>query len=137
MVIFIVSLMCAVALPSLTAMSESRIKSDAKRLGSIVRYLNDSALSTKETLRMKITFSDKALAYNGPDGEKTEKFDSLSGIDLQSKGMISEGEVIVFFSPLGQTESFTLHLRDEKSEVTVAFNGMDGRVKIGKGNGPI
>jgi prepilin-type N-terminal cleavage/methylation domain-containing protein len=129
-VIFIVSLVLAVALPSFTGMGESRIKSEAKRLASLVRYLNDSALSTKETLLMKTTFNDKTIRYTGPDGEKAEQFSSLSGIEMQSRGMISEGEVIFFFNPAGASESFTAHLKENGSEMTVEFNCMNGRVKI-------
>ena len=131
-VIFILSLVLAVALPSLTGIGESKMKSDAKRLGSIVRYLNDSAVSTKNTMHMKITFADRVIQYNGPDGDKAEKFDSLSGIELQSRGMVSEGEVIVFFSPMGASESFTMHLRDDTSDMSIAFSSMSGRVRITK-----
>jgi general secretion pathway protein H len=131
-VIFIVSLVLAVSLPSFTGMGESRIRSEAKRLASLVRYLNDSALSTKETLQMKITFNDKIIRYVGPDGEKSERFDSLSGIELPSKGMVSEGEIIFFFSPVGGSESFTAHLKDDRANMTVDFNSMNGRVKIAR-----
>ena len=133
-VMFILSLVLAVSLPSLTGIGESRMKSDAKRLGSIVRYLNESAVSTKNTLNMKITFADRVIRYNGPEGDKSEKFDFLSGIELPSRGLISEGEVVVFFSPLGATENFILHLRDDKSDMSIAFNSMSGRVGITKGD---
>jgi prepilin-type N-terminal cleavage/methylation domain-containing protein len=131
-VIFIISLVFAVSLPSLTGMGEGRAKPDAKRIGSIIRYLYDSALSTKNTLHMKVTLADKVIQYDGPDGDKSERFDSLSGIELQSKGLLSEGEVIVFFSPLGIAESFTMYLRDDRSAMSVAFNSMSGRVRITK-----
>ena len=129
-VIFIISLVVAVTLPSLTGVGESRITSDARRLGSIVRYLNDSALSTKDTLRMRILFAGKEVSYNGPDGEKSERFDSLSGIELPSRGLLTEGEAIVFFGPLGAAESFTLYLRDDRADMAVAFNCISGRVRI-------
>ncbi len=131
-VLFIISLIFAVSLPSFTGMGENRVKSEAKRLASIIRYLNDSALSTKEILQMKITFVDKTIRYTGPEGEKAEVFDSLSGIELQSKGMVSEGEVIYFFNPTGMSESFTAHLKENETEMAVDFNGMNGRVKITK-----
>ena len=133
-VIFIVSLVLAVSLPSFTGIGEGRMKSEAKRLASLVRYLNDSALSTKETLRMRITFNDKTIQYIGPEGEKAEQFDTLSGMELQSKGMISEGEVIFFFSPVGASENFTVHLKDNGPEMTVDFNSLNGKVKIARGD---
>ena len=133
-VIFIVSLVLAVSLPSFTGMGEGKVKSEAKRLASIVRYLNDSALSTKEALQMNITFDDKIIRYVGPDGVTSERFGSLSGIELSSKGMVSEGEIIYFFSPVGTSESFTAHLKEKESEMTVDFNGMNGKVKIARGD---
>lgn len=129
-VIFIVSLVFAVALPSFTGIGESRLKSDAKRLGSIIRYLNDSAISTKEILQMKVVFSDRVISYTGPDGERSERFDSLSGIELQSRGMVSDGEVIIFFSPIGGTENFAVRLIDKGPAITVSFNSASGKVKI-------
>ena len=129
-VIFIISVVLALALPTFTGMGENKLLSDAKRIASILRYLNDSALSTKESLTLKVDFKDKVIAYNGPEGEKSERFDSLSGVELQSRGMVTEGELIVFFSPLGAQENITMHLGDEGSRISVALNSMNGRVKI-------
>jgi len=131
-VIFVLSLVLALSLPSFTGIGESKIQSDAKRLASILRYLNDSAISTKESLYLKINFQDKTIHYNGPDGEKTETFDALSDIELQSKGTVSEGEATVLFGPSGASESLQLHLRSEKQDLTIALNALSGRVKITK-----
>lgn len=129
-VIFVLSMVLAVALPSFTGIGESRMKSEAKRIASILRYLNDSALSTKETLSMKIDFRDKSIGYNGPDGDKSESFETLHDIELQSKGKISQGDVIVFFGPAGAAESVRFNLRDEEQTLGVALNAMSGRVKV-------
>ncbi len=132
-VVFVISVVLALVLPSFTGIGESRITSEAKRLASIVRYLNDSAISTKENLQMKINLGDKLINYIGPDGEKSERFDDLSSIELQTKGAISEGEATVFFGPLGAQESFTIHLKDENSGMEISFNSVSGRVKITQG----
>ena len=129
-VIFVLSLVLAVSLPSFIGMGESKIQSDAKRLASILRYLNDSAISTKESLSLKINFQDKTIQYNGPDGEKTETFEALSSIELQSKGMVSEGEATIFFGPSGASESFKMHLSNDKQDVIIALNAISGRVNI-------
>ncbi|MGD1076487.1 MAG: prepilin-type N-terminal cleavage/methylation domain-containing protein, partial [Thermodesulfovibrionales bacterium] len=131
-VIFVLSLVLALSLPSFTGIGESKIQSDAKRLASILRYLNDSAISTKESLYLKVNFQDKTIHYNGPDGEKTETFDALSDIELQSKGTVSEGEATVFFGPSGASESLQMHLRSDKQDLTIALNALSGRVKITK-----
>jgi len=129
-VIFILSMLFAVSLPSFVGIGESRLRSEAKRLASILRYLNDSAITTKENLSFTADLKDKALRYTGPDGEKSERFDHLSGIELQSRGLLSEGEVTVFFGPTGAGESFRFHLRDNEQGLTVSLNAMSGRVKI-------
>lgn len=129
-VIFIVSLMSAVAVPSFTGIFDSKVKSDAKRIASIVRYLNDSAIATKDTFNLKVDLNNKLLSYKGPDEEKTERFESISGIELQSKGFISTGEVIVFFGTTGASENFNILLKNDKSSVTVSLNSLSGRIKI-------
>lgn len=129
-VIFIVSLALAIVFPSFTGIGESRIKSEARRLASVIRYLNDTSISTKETVAMKFNFRDKALSYKARDEEKTEKFDSVSNIEVQSKGLVSDGEVIIFFGTSGAQESFKLHLKDDKSAMEITMNAMNGKVKI-------
>lgn len=129
-IISIISLILAVSLPSLTAVGGDNIKSDAKRIASMLRYLNDSAITTKDSLYMKVNLRDKIIFYNGPDGEKTERINSMAGIELQSKGLVSEGEVVLFFGQSGAAENIRVHLRDEKSAMIVALNPTSGRVKI-------
>jgi len=91
----------AVSFPSFTLRQDGKLKSDAGHIASILRYLNDSALFTKETYALNINFKDRVVRYKGPDGEKTERIDHLSGITLQSRGKVSDGEVTVFFGPRG------------------------------------
>lgn len=129
-VIFIVSLVFALSLPSFTEIGESRIKSDAKKLASVMRYLNDSAITTKESLFLKTGLKEKVIHYNGPDGERSERFDTISGLELQTKGMVSEGEVTIFFGPSGALESFRFHLREGTKSTVVALNALSGRVRI-------
>lgn len=129
-VIFVISVVLAIALPTFTGMGESKAVSDAKRIASLLRYLNDTALSTKESLTLRVDFREKVIGYNGPEGEKSERVDSLSGVELQSGGMVTEGELLVFFSPLGAREDITVHLGDEGSAVAVTLHSLNGRVKI-------
>ena len=129
-VIFIISLMLTVSFPYFTIREEGKLKSEAMIIASILRYLNDSAVSAKETYAVKIDLRQKTVSYRGPDGEKVERIDNLSSISLQSRGTISDGEVIVFFTPTGASESFTIHLRGENSAIAVSSNSLSGRVRI-------
>lgn len=129
-VIFIVSMILAVSLPSFTGLGASRLRSDSKKAASILRYLNDTAITTKDSLDLKVNLKDKTLYYKGPEGEKKEKLETLGGISLQSKGLVSEGEVIVFFNQSGVSENINIHLKDDKSSTTVELNSASGRVRI-------
>jgi prepilin-type N-terminal cleavage/methylation domain-containing protein len=129
-VIFIISLVLAVSFPSFTIRQDGKLKSDAGHIASILRYLNDSAIFTKETYDLNINFKDRVVRYKGPDGEKTERIDNLSGITLQSRGKVSDGEVTVFFGSAGMGESFTIHLTSVESSLEIVFNALSGRVKV-------
>jgi len=128
--LFVISLILSLSLPTLTGIGENRMASDAKRIASILRYLSDSGISTKENLPLNVNFGEKILRYSGPDGDKSERFDSLAGIELQSKGMVTRGEVTVVFGPSGASESFQVHLHNDKQDISVVLNALSGRVKI-------
>ena len=129
-VVFLVSLMLSLAIPSFTVVGESKIKSDSKKLASVLRYLNDSAVSLKETFTLNVDFRDNLILYKGPEGKKKEKLESISAVELQSKGVVKEGDLIIFFGPLGASEAFSFFLQDNDNAMTVAFNPISGRVKI-------
>ncbi len=129
-VIFIISLVVAVSFPAFTLRQDGNLKSDAGHVASILRYLNDSAVFTKETYALNINFRDRVVRHRGPDGERTERIDNLSGITLQSRGKVSDGEVTVFFGPAGTGESFTIHLTGVESSIEIVFNALSGRVKV-------
>lgn len=130
LVIFILSLVLVISFPTFTFERDGQIKSEAGRVASILRYLNDSTISTKEPYALNVNFKEKIMRYNGPDGEKAERIDNLSRITLQSRGDVSDGELTVFFSPSGAGENFSIHLRGVESTMTVVFNALSGRVKV-------
>ena len=130
LVIFILSLVLALSFPTFTLEKDGKLKSEAGRIASILRYLNDSAISTKELHTMKVNFKEKVMRYKGPEGEKTEKIDNLSRITLQSRGDVSDGELTVFFGPTGAGENFSIHLTGVESSMAVVFNALSGRVKV-------
>lgn len=129
-VIFIISLMVAVSLPSFTDILHDRTTTEAKRLASVIRYVNDTAVTTKENSHIKVIFRDRTLSYKTQGEDKSLRFETISGVKLQSRGMVREGEVIISFGPAGAGESFSIYLEDEKESLRVDFNALSGRVKI-------
>jgi type II secretion system protein H len=129
-VLFIVSIVTAIVLPSFSGLGENKLKSEAREIASILRYMYDSAISRKETFLIKFNFNEDAVYLNCPDGEKIKKFDNMAGVTTQSRGKVSSGELIFFFEPLGIREDLSVHLNKEGEEMTVTLNHLSGRVKI-------
>ncbi len=131
-VVFIIALVTSIVFPAFYS-SANRVQTDARKTASLLRYLNDSAISAKETYPLKFDLREAELSWKGPDGEKSEKVKSLAGVNLQSQGELTEGEVTVFFTPIGIGEYMALHLREKDKEMTVSINPVSGRVKISDG----
>ena len=129
-VIFVISISLAVVFPSFYGFGEKEIKADARRIASVLRYLNDSALAKKDTYSLKFDLEENTVSWYGPDGGKTEKLKSLSSIEIQSKGEVKEGQVVIFFNPLGIEESIAIYLQDGEERMSVTLNSISGRVKI-------
>ncbi len=130
LMLFIISLFMSLAMPSLSVLGESRIKSDAKRLASIVRYLHDSSLTGKEIYSLTMDFEEKVVRYTGPEGERREALKTVVSAELMTKGFVSEGELTIYFRPTAGSEVFRILLDDDKTSYMISFNPLSGRAKI-------
>jgi prepilin-type N-terminal cleavage/methylation domain-containing protein len=128
--IFIVSLVMAVVLPSFSGFGEKKLKSESREMASILRYIYDSASARKETFFMKFNLDTNQVSWKGPEGEKTRIFDDLTGVATQSSGLLSKGELIFFFEPLGTRENLTVHMSKGEKSMTITLHHLSGKVKI-------
>ena len=71
----IVSLVAALVIPSFGGFGPKGIRADARRVASLLRYLNESAISMKETYPLRIDLGTSSLAWKDP--EKKHKLESL------------------------------------------------------------
>lgn len=127
--LFVLSLVLTLVLPYFH-FSSNRLNSEAREVASILRYLNETAASRKETMEITFDIDQRRLSWTDADSRKSETFQSLDAVELQSRGMLREGELKVFFSPLGLREFLSVHLKEDEESKTVAFNPISGRVKI-------
>lgn len=130
LVVFIISLFTALALPSFSNLGVGGLKNDAKKLASLLRYLNDSSIYTKKDLQLHFDFTEKTVSWSGPEGEKSRELGNITAVTLPSKGTIREGQVLVFFGPLGLGENIEITLNKGEHEAKVTMNSLSGRVKI-------
>lgn len=129
-VLCIVSIVTALIFPSLYRTEAMHVKSDAKRIASVLRYLNDSSIATKNSYSMTFDFGENTISWKDPDGEKTEEFEDLTAVELPSKGNIHAGQVTIFFGPLGIQESLAVHLGKPGDAMLVQFNQLSGRATV-------
>ncbi len=129
-VIFIVSMLAAVVFPSFSGIGEKKLDTEARKIASLLRYLNDSSIYSKKTYSLKFDMGSGTLSWKGPDGEKSERFKNLLSVELPSRGEIKDGEIILLFGPLGMRENISVSLRDADTISVVSFNYISGRVKI-------
>jgi general secretion pathway protein H len=129
-VLFIISLVIVLILPSFSGFGENKLKSEAREMASILRYMNDSAASRKETFLMKFDLDEGTVYWKGPDGEKKKKFNDITGVTTQSTGKVSKGEITLFFEPLGIRENLSVHMSKGNKEMAITLNHLSGKVKI-------
>lgn len=135
-VIFIISLTAALVIPSLQGTGESALRSEAKRIGSTFRYVNDEAVGKKQTYKFRIDLDSGTWGYEGEAESRTHRLAKgvlIKDVVIPSHGGISGGEVVIEFGPLGPGEPLTVHLAKDESEYTVTFNHLNGRAKVLKG----
>jgi type II secretion system protein H len=128
--LFLISLITAVVLPSFAGFGERKLKSEAREMASILRFVHDSAVSRKETYWVKFDLDGNVVVWKGPEGEKTKKFDDMTSITTLSTGTVSRGEVTILIEPLGLRENISVHMGAGDENMTITFNHLSGKVKI-------
>lgn len=144
-VLVLLSITAALVAPRLPATDSMALKSSARSAASLLRYLGDRSIGSKNIYRLRINISESSLRVTRKlaSGDEIPPEDPLllrnviaSGIiitDLQSPrlGTVTEGEVLIDFGASGLSEFLTLHLSSPKGEsVTIAGYPQGGKVKI-------
>lgn len=132
-VLVIISILTATVLPAFINFSDKRIKSEAKEIASIIRYLSDNSLLKKETFYIKFDMDRNTVYWASESGQRMKRLDSLFVIRTQSKGEVSKGEVIFFFEPDGAKENLDIYLIDKKDRILVSFNNLSRKVRVKDG----
>lgn len=135
-VLFVLSIMLTLVLPYFN-MSGNSLDAEARKMASVLRYLNETAAARKETMQIKFDLAKRLVTWSESGSEKAESFQTLKAVELQSKGTLKEGELTVFFGPTGLGEFLNVYLSDGDAERTVAFNPISGRVRISDEEAPV
>lgn len=126
-VLFILSIITLIIFPLIS--NQTSIRSDTKMVSSVMRYLFDTSITTKQTCILKIVFKEKTLSYDCQNEKKEFKINSLVSVSLSSRGEVREGELLIEFKPPAY-ETLTFLLSDGVLYQTITLSGVSGRVKI-------
>ncbi|MEW6584909.1 MAG: prepilin-type N-terminal cleavage/methylation domain-containing protein [Nitrospirota bacterium] len=129
-VMFMLSLVLSVVLPTFAGFGEGKLKAEAREIASILRYVQDSSASRKQTFLVKFDFEKNVVSWKEPEGNKAREFVDLTGVELQSKGLVSKGELILFFEPLGIRENVTVYMQRDSKSMEIILHHLSGKVEI-------
>ncbi len=126
--IFILGLTLLLVFPSVRI--RNNLKSEATRLASILRYLNDTSITTKNPLRLKVYLEDKRIQYETTEGVKEDRFPHLDYLETPSRGIMRDSEVELIIKPSGVREEIRFSLFDIDERYYVILNPFSNRVVV-------
>jgi hypothetical protein len=131
-VVFLLALVSAVAVPRITLMSGQGLKTEAGRMASTLRLLSDSSTARKSSLSVTFDFTKGAMSWDHPSGGTREAaMHAVTGVTLLSRGLVSGGQLTVWFDPSGMNEFMTVHMAAKGGgRYDVIFNPISRRVKV-------
>jgi prepilin-type N-terminal cleavage/methylation domain-containing protein len=127
-VVFIMAIFAGMVLPRMD-LARSRTEREARRAASAIRFLADSAATRKTTVALRADLDAGTLVWDGGH----IAFETLTGLELQTKGRVTVGQLEIFFQPLGMKEYMWLYFGAGPEGYTVSYNPISGRVRTARG----
>lgn len=129
-VIVLLGIMAAIVAPAISG-SGSRLRDDAAKLSSLIRYMDDVSATRKEEVRLEFDFTGQGtVIWSSSVASGSEKYRSLAGVELPSRGLVKEGQLIVFFNPSSVPEQMKIYLARDDQHMAVLYNPISRRVKV-------
>ena len=151
-VLFIIGLVMAIAMPYFGGLKTAELKSEARRLASRASYLYEEAGAQKVLLRLTFDLNNNAyfasrldpfalrpvfMPETGPAGGRTlmPAGVRIRDVWVEGVGAFKRGVVSCQFYPSGAADAAVIHLvSDDGVVLTLAINPFDGHVMIIRGD---
>ena len=151
LVLFIVGLLVTVVLPRFGAVGSARLESSARRLATLVRYLNGEAAFNGRTYRISYDLGEQSYtAQVLVPSRGTAEFVTdpspmarpvrlpvgitFADVRIASVGRVQSGQVFTHFYPHGYVDPTVVHLRDQQERVmTVVIPPLTGEAQVYEG----
>ena len=127
-VVLLIGIIMSITIPRFIDLDDLHMKSQARRLSSLFRYVYSEAVTTGRSYRVCFDIDREAYWVEMADdsGQFTEFADTLTrkenlseGIEFEDiampdAGKITEGRVFCYFYPRGLVDGLTIHLRNQR-----------------------
>jgi general secretion pathway protein H len=146
-VVAILSLAALLVIPLLPSTDAANLRSSARRLSAVIRYLGERSVTTKIPYRMRLDLTDNTITVKKiENGEETAPDDpffarklladgvTVEDVEIPRLGKLGVGEVTVDFGGRGLEEFIVIHLKGGKENrfTVMAFPG-GGKVRVLEG----
>jgi general secretion pathway protein H len=150
-VLFLVGLLVAIAVPRLGDLGSARLDSSARRLAALVRYLSGEAAFRNRPYRLNydldqqtywvtvLSATQDAAEFKSDPSPlsrpvKLPASITFADVHVPGIGQVSTGQVYTHFFPQGYTDPTAIHLRDQHSRiVTILIPPLTGEARIYEG----
>ena len=144
-VLLLLSITAALVVPRLPASDSMELKNSARTLASMLRYLGERSVASKNVYRLHINLSDNSIKVTRKlsNGDEIPLEDPMlarsplgtgvviSNFESPRLGKVTEGDVRIDFGSGGLSELMIVHLNSPKGEsFTVVGYPQGGKVKI-------
>jgi general secretion pathway protein H len=142
-VIAILALVTLLVIPRLPAGDAASLRDSARAIATAMRFLTDRAATTRSIYQMRLDLTDSTatIARLNPDGTEASPDDALlarrliadsvqlEDVVIPRLGKISEGEVLLRFSPAG-SEGAIIHLKGKNKGQYTVMAYPNGKVTV-------
>ncbi len=146
-VIIVISLVAVLVLPLLPSTDAANLRSSARSLSAVVRYLGDRSVTTKSPYRMAVNLTDNTITVkkivNGEEVPPEDPFFTrkllaegvtIEDVEVPRLGKVSEGEVQIDFGVAGLADFTVMHLKGTReNHFTVTALPGGGKVEVLEG----
>jgi prepilin-type N-terminal cleavage/methylation domain-containing protein len=151
LVLFIIGLLVTILLPRFGDMGTARLESSARRLASLVRYLNGEAAFSGQVYRIRYDLNEQGYAVqilvpsrgttefvadSSPMSQPVRLPSGITFADVRvaQAGRMNSGQVFTHFYPQGYVDPTIVHLRDQQERnMTVMIPPITGEAKVYEG----
>ena len=128
-VLFVLALVAAVIMPSFSA-PRGTLRKESGKLASTIRSLYDTTVSKKVRSTLEFDLDSRIVRWKDGKRSGSSTLRTLTGVELQARGLVKKGKLTVFIDPSGNNEHMTVFFEDGGERMSVTFNPISGRTRV-------